>query len=52
MARHGVAVNDLNGFVRGRKGDGQLPADVHITAAGSEALAGEVAAAVTTALGK
>jgi acyl-CoA thioesterase-1 len=52
MTKHGVAVNDLNAFVRGRKEPGQLPKDVHFTPAGYEALGGRVAAAVKAALGK
>jgi acyl-CoA thioesterase-1 len=52
MARHGVAVNDLDAFVRGRKGEGQLPGNVHFTADGYKALAGQVAAEVKKALGK
>ncbi|QDU21015.1 SGNH/GDSL hydrolase family protein [Urbifossiella limnaea] len=52
MARHGVAVNDLDAFVRGRKGEGQLPNNVHFTPDGYTALAGQVAAEVRKALGR
>lgn len=52
LARHRVAVNDLNALVRGRKGEGQLPNNVHFTADGYRALAGQVAAEVRKALVK
>jgi acyl-CoA thioesterase-1 len=52
MAKHGVAVDDLNAFVRGRKGEGMLPNNVHFTPDGYQALAGQVVAEVKKALGK
>jgi lysophospholipase L1-like esterase len=50
MQQHGVRVNDLCGFVGPRVAELQLPKNVHFNAKGSEALAGEVAKAVTEAL--
>ena len=52
MARHGVATDDLNAFVKAKKGDGALPNNVHFTPEGYKALAGQVAAEVKKALGK
>ena len=51
MKEHGIAVNDLHAFVKPRMKELQIqPANVHFTATGSEALAGEVVKAVRAAL--
>lgn len=52
MEREGVAVNDLYGYALPRLSQLQQPVNVHFTNAGSEALAGQVAAAIRAALGK
>ena len=52
MKEHGIAVDDLNGFVRSRKAEGMLPHNVHFTPAGSKALAGQVADSIKGALEK
>src|SRR5262249_13935638 len=52
MKKHNVAVNDLNVFVRERRGKGQLAANVHFTPEGYNALAAQVAAEVKKSLGK
>lgn len=50
MEKHGVAVDDLYAFSKPRLAEIQLPANVHFTPAGYQALAGEVAAAIRKAL--
>lgn len=50
MRDHGVAVNDLCAFVRPKLGTLQKPKNVHFTAEGSKALAGEVARHISEAL--
>ncbi len=52
MEREGVPVNDLYGHAMPRLKEIQQPVNVHFTNAGSEALAGQVAAAIRAALGK
>jgi acyl-CoA thioesterase-1 len=51
MAAHGVAVNDLCTFALARLAELQQPLNVHFTDDGSQALAGEVAAAIAAASG-
>ena len=50
MREHGVEVNDLHAYARGRLAEWQEPANVHFHEAGSRALAEQVAAAVRAAL--
>jgi len=52
MGENQIAVNDLYVFALPRLDKIQLPANVHFTAAGSKALAEQVAANVEAALGK
>jgi len=52
MERHGVALNDLYAFAKPRLKDIQLPANVHFTPEGSQALAEQVAKSILKALGK
>lgn len=52
MKEHGVAINDLNAFVRERKGEGQLTANVHYTPEGYKALAAQVVSELKKALEK
>jgi hypothetical protein len=52
MKVNGVVVNDLYGFVLPKLGELQRPVNVHFTDQGSEALAGQVAAAITRELKK
>ncbi len=49
MSELGVEVNDLYAFILPQLGELQRPVNVHFTPDGSEALAGEVAAAIRTA---
>jgi acyl-CoA thioesterase-1 len=50
MQRHGVTVNDLYAFAQPKLAEIQLPANVHFTPAGSQALAQPVAQAIAAAL--
>jgi acyl-CoA thioesterase-1 len=50
MAKHHVAIDDLNAFVRAHP-EGQLPNNVHYTPDGYKALAEQVAASIKAALG-
>jgi acyl-CoA thioesterase-1 len=50
MGEHGVAIDDLHALAAPRLASLQKPADVHFTAAGSRALAGQVAEHVRRAL--
>lgn len=52
MSENGVAIDDLYAFARPRLKDLQLPANVHFTAKGSQALAERVAASIEKALAK
>jgi len=50
MEQHGVAINDLHGFAVAQGAKLQRPANVHFTAEGYDALAGQVAGAVLVEL--
>ena len=50
MKEHGIAINDLYGFVQPRLKELQQNANVHFKPAGSSALAEQVAAAIRSAL--
>ena len=50
MKKHGIAVDDLYTFALPRLAAIQLPANVHYTPGGSDALATQVVAAITAAL--
>lgn len=51
MRNHGIPVNDLFGFCEPQLEKLQMPRNVHFTASGSTALAGQVAAALQKQLG-
>jgi lysophospholipase L1-like esterase len=50
MQKHGVAVDDLFGFITPRLAEAQLPKDVHFNAQGYDMLGQKVAESVTDAL--
>lgn len=50
MQKHGVAIDDLFGFITPRLADAQLPKDVHFNAQGYDLLGKKVAESVTEAL--
>jgi acyl-CoA thioesterase-1 len=52
MRAEGIPVNDLYAFAQPRLATLQLPVNVHFTNSGSEALAAQVASAITAALPK
>ena len=50
MERHGVAVNDLCGFITPHLAEAQNPKDVHFMAEGYGLLGGQVARSIAKAL--
>jgi len=50
MRRHGIEIHDLYEFARKRQGEVMLPANVHFSKAGYEALAQDVAAVIMHAI--
>ena len=52
MKQHGIEVHDLCSFVVARQDQIMLPADVHFTKEGYDALAQEVAAVILKAVEK
>ncbi len=52
MAKHGVATDDLYAFANERLAEIQQARNVHFSAKGSAALAGQVAKSILAALGK
>ena len=50
MQKHGVAIDDLFGFITPRLAEAQLPKDVHFNAQGYDMLGQKVAESVTDAL--
>ncbi len=51
MAKHGVAVDDLFGYITPHLAEAQNPNDVHFNAKGYQMLGGKVAASITEVLG-
>jgi lysophospholipase L1-like esterase len=50
MEKHGVAIDDLFGFITPRLGDTQLPNDVHFKPEGYDVLGGQVAESIQTVI--
>ena len=50
MQKHGVAIDDLFGFITPQLAEAQLPKDVHFNAQGYDMLGQKVAESITDAL--